>query len=212
VERKELSESVVIGITGGIGSGKSVVSRILRLNGFPVYDCDFEAKRIMQDDLRVREKLCEVVGNGVYDSDGRLDRAFMARCIFSDSMIREEVNRIVHKAVADDFLLFCKKSRTHMVFCESAILMTSGFYSFCDSILMVDAPETLRIDRVVARNGMSREDVRRRIESQKGEFSSLPESKTLIIGNDGVCLILPLILKYINKDITKTEIICSEKF
>lgn len=207
-----MSESVIVGITGGIGSGKSVVSRILRLNGFPVYDCDIEAKRIMHDDLKVRESLCGIVGKEVYGLDGRLDRAYMARCIFSDPMLRNEVNVVVHKAVLDDFIRFCMTSPGRMVFCESAILVTSGFDKFCDFILMVDAPESLRVERVVARNGMQPDELRRRIESQKDEFCSLTEEKTIVIENDGVHAILPLILKFINKDITKTEITCSEKF
>lgn len=202
----------IVGITGGVGSGKSVVSRIVRLNGFPVYDCDIEAKRIMQDDMTVREKLCRTVGKGVYGPDGRLDRAYMARCIFSDPGKRNDVNGIVHRAVLDDFLRFYEDSPGRMVFCESAILATSGFDRHCDFILMVDAPEPLRIERVVARSGMQREEVKRRIEAQKEETGKLPQRKTLVIENDGVHAVLPEVLNFISKNITKTEITCSEKF
>lgn len=212
MEFEGLPRKAIVGITGGIGSGKSVVSRILRLNGFPVYDCDMEAKRIMHENLHVRKRLCEIAGDRVYGPDGCLDRVYMAQCIFSDSVLREAVNKVVHKAVFDDFMIFSERSSEKFVFCESAILVSSGFYSICDAVLLVDAPESLRIERVVARNGLHREEVKKRIASQEGEFTSLPYEKTFVVENDGVNPILPYVLKFIKKDITKTEITCSEKF
>ncbi|MDE6227620.1 MAG: dephospho-CoA kinase [Muribaculaceae bacterium] len=170
-----------IGITGGIGAGKSVVSRLLRLRGYKVYDCDTEAKRLMEGDEKLSEELRGILGNQAY-IDGKLDRGYIAERIFNDSEIREAVNGCVHKAVRKDFLKFAEGSGED-VFVESAILATGGFLPLVDEVWLVDAPEELRIARVERRNGMTREKVMERIETQRGEFQMLPVEKTRRIEN-----------------------------
>ena len=194
-----MSSGMIIGITGGIGSGKSVMSRIIRLNGFPVYDCDSEARRIMHENIDVREGLCDMLGNEVYDANGNLDRGFMSRCIFTDTEKRKLVNSLVHNAVRKDFLDYCNIVDSPAVFCESAILSTSGFDSFCDAIWLVEASENIRIGRVIARNNLSVEEIRHRMKSQEGEFSKLPPSKTIAIVNDGNTPVLGFVLKMLEE-------------
>ena len=121
----ESCEKCIIGITGGIGAGKSVVSRILRLKGYWVYDCDLEAKILMDQDMDVRNALKELFSESIYLEDGTLDRKLMADKIFSDENIRNYVNRIVHSAVKSDFISRAGRNGSP-VFVESAILHTSG--------------------------------------------------------------------------------------
>lgn len=186
-----------IGITGGIGAGKSVVSRILRHRGFPVYDCDTEAKRLMRDDPEVRRQLISALGSEIYSPEGELDNRRIASIIFSDEEKRGEVNHIVHRAVRDDFKRWRISSAKRIVFVESAILASSGLADMCDEIWLVDAPDEVRIERACRRNNASRDDVRKRVEVQKMEFSSLPDNKLIIINNDGNSPLLSQIEQHI---------------
>lgn len=174
----------VIGITGGIGAGKSVVSRILRTKGFPVYDCDTEAKRLMDTDGNVIQQLKSLLGDRIYREDGSLDRPRMASAIFSDKEIRKRVNHIVHRAVRDDFVRWMEKAGEN-VFIESAILDTGNLDSLCSEIWYVDSPVGTRIQRVRERNGLAEEEIRRRIDSQSREFDRLTTSKIITIDNGG---------------------------
>ncbi len=194
---------VIIGITGGIGSGKSVVSRILRLNGYRVYDCDSEAKRLMEHDAEVIMALTALLGKETYQQDERgedirLNRSYVASRIFTDDRLRTEVNSVMHKAVSEDFMRFAHETEG-TVFCETAILATSHMDALCDRIWIVTAPEEERIERVKARNGLSEHEIRQRIESQADEFSQLPEDKILIIMNGDRDMLLPQIFKELKR-------------
>ncbi len=187
-------DKFIIGITGGIGAGKSVVSRILRLKGYEVYDCDFEAKRLMDRDEYVRDALKKLLTDDIYDSDGTLDRALMSSRIFSDDGIRMAVNRIVHSAVKSDFILRAERCESP-VFVESAILFTSGLDKICSRIWLVEATEAQRVERVMARNGLSPEEIKSRISAQEGEFDLLDKNKVDIIDNSGDISLLDQINK-----------------
>lgn len=206
------AEPYIIGITGGIGSGKSVVSRILRLNGFSVYDCDTEAKRLMETDRNLIYSLVDILGPDSYkecpDRAGRifLNRGYIAERIFNDDNLRLKVNEVVHKAVAADFIGFAT-TKGGLVFCESAILATSSMDSLCMQIWIISAPEKERIARIKIRNSMSESEIRRRIDSQAEEFNRLPKDKIRIIYNGSSDLLLPQIYEDLNK-----EKICLEKF
>lgn len=201
---------LVVCITGGIGSGKSVVSRVLRLNGYKVYDCDSEAKILMESDPNVRTGIIKILGNSAFDRNGKLDRRYIASIIFSDAEKRKEVNRIVHEAVRRDFERFVKK-QNDIVFCETAIPVSSHLNEDCDEIWLVEAPETLRVERVAHRNGLSDKEIRERMRSQEEEFDKITVFQKRIIDNGGSTPLLPQIFKKlgINKN---NEEICLEIF
>lgn len=175
----------IIGITGGIGSGKSVVSRILRLNGLTVYDCDMEARLLMENDPVVRENLVKILGDDTYHPTGKLNRQHVSSCIFSDKELLKRVNEVVHEAVRDHFRRFiCSLRRP--VFCESAILVTSGLDTLCDRIWLVEAPEAERVSRVVKRSGLEESEIRQRMKSQEKEFDFRSKDKRVeLIDNSG---------------------------
>lgn len=180
----------VIGITGGIGAGKSVVSRILRLKGYEVYDCDMEARHIMHHDQEVMEQLRRVAGDALYTPDGMLDRQYLASRLFSDGALRTGVNGIVHSAVRDDLMqraghMAENRLDNPLLFCESAILGTSHLDKLCSVIWIVDAPLQIRIDRVAARNGHSTDHIMARIQAQAGELALLPPDKCVTLDNSG---------------------------
>lgn len=186
-----MNGTMVICIAGGIGAGKSVVSRILRLRGYEVYDCDLEARRLMEGESSLRQRLCQIAGSDIYDSEGRLDRYVMSSRLFGDESIRREVNSCVHEAVRRDITDRKDRCADSLMFVESAIPVTSGLDRMCDMIWLVDAPVDVRIARVMARNAIPRHAVLSRIESQKGEEAEIRKLgdsgriRVAVIGNDG---------------------------
>lgn len=174
--------NLTVGITGGIGSGKSVVSRILRCNGFNVYDCDTKAKKLMVTEKSVKEDLLKNVGEAVYLSDGSVNKSFLAEKIFQDPEMMKIVNTIVHNAVRKDIE---KERNLHkgLFFIETAILKTSNLYSACDEIWLIEADLKERIQRIKRRDCMSEEEIMLRINSQKKEFDDFPGNKTIVIDN-----------------------------
>lgn len=181
----------IVGVSGGIGSGKSVVCRILSLRGFQVYDCDSRARELMHTPA-IASELRRIVGDKVFDLSGQLDRRFLAEKIFSDTAILREVNRVVHTAVLKDVAFCASRNDGRPLFVESAIPATSGLTALTDIVWVVDAPMKVRIDRVRLRNPeLTVEDILSRIEAQQAECS-LPEDKRVrIIDNSGNVALLP---------------------
>lgn len=184
---------MLIGITGGIGSGKSTIARALEARGFTVYDCDREAKRIIAENKEVQQKIISLFGedsfvNGIYNT------AYIAQRVFSDPSLLAQLNAIIHPAVKADILSLLPstgRSGGGSLFVESAILYESGLDSLCDKIIVVDAPEDIRIARTIARdyNGLSSPDninkVRARIHAQEHIQQLHPDRKTIVVLNDG---------------------------
>ncbi|MBR3794112.1 MAG: dephospho-CoA kinase [Alistipes sp.] len=154
-----------VGITGGIGSGKSTVCRLFEQNGIAVYDSDARAKALMAEDAKLREQLVEAFGAECYNEQG-LDRAYLAGRVFGDEAELQRLNGIVHPAVKEDFRRWADAQRGAYVVLESAILFESGFDTQVDTTLAVMAPMEERLRRTVERDGVDREAVRRRMEHQ----------------------------------------------
>lgn len=154
-----------VGITGGIGSGKSTVCRLFEQNGIAVYDSDARAKALMAEDATLREQLVEAFGAECYNEQG-LNRAYLAGRVFGDEAELQRLNGIVHPAVKEDFRRWADVQRGAYVVLESAILFESGFDTQVDTTLAVMAPMEERLRRTVERDGVDREAVRRRMEHQ----------------------------------------------
>lgn len=178
-----MSDKKIIAITGGIGSGKSVVSRILEKLGYPVYDCDSHAKEIMNKDYDIKRTIQSKVCHDAIDSNGDIDRKAIADVVFSDHSKLEVLNRIVHSAVLNDFLVWASASHSELVFVETAILYQSGLDKIVHEVWEVKAPEDLRIERVCVRNSISPAEVKARINSQNIEVNN-PHPNIKIIIND----------------------------
>lgn len=189
---------ITIGITGGIGSGKSIVSRVLRCNGVYVYDCDFEAKEIMKKNSDVKLMLAHKLGEEIYQKNGDLDRPKLASLIFNNQTIRNFVNKVVHEAVKRDI----KEKRKYIngrFFIESAILASSEIACFCKEIWVVRAPLEKRIERVILRDNLDINSILKRVKSQESELSLLDKEKTIEIINDNIHPVLIEVLNKINK-------------
>ncbi|WP_455496581.1 dephospho-CoA kinase [Coprobacter sp.] len=186
-----------VGITGGIGSGKSVVSHFLHVLGFPVYDSDSEAKRLMNVHSEIRSSLIEMFGSNVYKGE-ELNKPFLANCIFGDLLLLQKINEIVHPVVRKDFESWCNRQKTNFVFMESAILFESGFETAVDEIWVVTAPKDVRIRRVIDRNKCSTEEVKQRISVQLDDAEKCRKAH-YIIRNDDIEPLIPQILNCLNQ-------------
>lgn len=183
---------IKIGITGGIGSGKSTVCRIFSLLGVPVYDSDSNARRLMNADPEVTARIRSLFGEGTY-RDGELDRRLLASRIFADGKLRGELNRIVHPAVSRDFLDWAQRQRGPYVLQEAAILFESGAWRDMDAVVAVSAPEPVRIRRAMRRDSSSEEAVRARMAAQIGEAERVERADYVILADDRE-LVVPQVL------------------
>lgn len=184
-----------VGVTGGIGSGKSTVCKIIETLGYPVYNADIEAKKITENDPLVISSIANIFGNDIYLS-GKLDRKRLSLLVFSNSDLLKKLNTIVHPAVAKHFDNWAKSTNSPIVFKETAILFESGAYKQLDKSVIVVAPVETRIRRVVDRDGVTSDEVRMRMANQFPE-DKLIELANYIIVNDGAKLILPQVLELI---------------
>lgn len=186
-----------IAIIGGIGSGKSVVSRLLTLMGYPVYDCDSNAKRLMDESEDIHRGLVDIFGPRAVAPDG-IDRAYIASIAFNDAEKLSRLNALVHPAVLHDFDCWARRSG-EIVFVETAILTESGMSKSVDAVWSVEAPLEVRVERVMARNAMSRDDVLRRISSQA---ATIPDEITSVthLTNDGRHALIPQIVAAIQQE------------
>lgn len=185
--------SIKIGITGGIGSGKSVVSRLLEIMGVPVYISDVETKLLMVSDPFIRQELVALIGKEVY-VDGVLNKPLLASYLFGDREHAKQINGIVHPRVKDDFRRWTQcRSGNSVVGIESAILIEAGFSGEVDVIVMVYAPEEVRIMRAIQRDGSSRELIEKRIRSQMSDAEKRGKADFVIV-NDGEMPLIPQVL------------------
>ncbi len=169
---------VKVAVTGGIGSGKSYVCRLIERRGIHVYDCDSAAKRIMASSDEIKAALCRVVGDDVL-SEGRIDKAVLASYLLKSEKNAQQINRIVHPAVAEDFI------SSGYSWMECAILFSSGFDKLVDKVVCVTAPLEVRVDRIVRRDNISRDNALEWIGRQMPQEKVKTLSDYEIV-NDGV--------------------------
>lgn len=182
-----------LGITGGIGSGKTTVCRIFSVLGVPVFVADTVARELMQDDRDIREELNNIAGKDLYIS-GSLDRKELARLIFNRPDLLKRVNAAVHPAVLRNFETWASGKDSPYVIMESAILFEAGADSLLDRVVTISAPVEERIARVMGRNDLSREEVIGRINNQL-EDEEREEQSYYVINNSDNEMIIPEILK-----------------
>ena len=154
-----------VGITGGIGSGKSTVCRLFAQKGIAVYDSDAAAKRLMQEDGALRRQLAGRFGEGTF-RDGVLDRAYLAGIVFADPQALADLNALVHPVVMRDFDAWAARQEGSYVILESALLFEAGLEGCVDKTVAVLAPRELRIERTCRRDGCGADQVVRRIAAQ----------------------------------------------
>jgi len=188
-----MDKPVLVGLTGGIGSGKSTIAKIFESLGVPVFNSDAVAKSIMVDDAEV---ISEIIAEfGAIYLDGEFDKVKMAAIVFNDKNALEKLNNIVHPKVAVYFENWIEENKENKVLIkEAAILIESGGYKYVDQIILVTAPEDLRLKRVVDRDNTTEQKVKNRIQSQLSDIAKM-EFADFIIDNNGELLITPQVLE-----------------
>lgn len=184
-----------VGLTGGIGSGKSVVASIFRQLGVPVYDADSEGRLLTENDPEIKSQIKNIFGNGLSLSDGSLDRAVLAKIVFADKEKLSKLNAIIHPAVKKHFENWLEKhADAKYIIKEAAILFESGSYKGLDKIISVIAPEEIRINRVMLRDNSSREKFLAVMKNQWSDEERKNNSDYLIV-NDDSTLVIPQVLE-----------------
>ncbi len=184
-----------IGITGGIGSGKTTASKVFELLGVPVYYSDEESKQLLYNDETIKEKVVALFGNSVLNILGDIDRKALGTIVFKDKEKLQQLNAILHPAVALHFTEWAKtKSNENYILKEAAILFESGANKQVEKVITVSAPEDLKIKRAMHRDTISKEQVEQRMKNQMSDEEKIKLSQ-FVIYNDEEQLLIPQIIK-----------------
>lgn len=178
-----------IGLTGGIGSGKTTIAHVFEHLGYQVYIADTQASRLMNTDPQLRHELSSAFGKNIYTTDNRIDKKKLAAIIFSNREALEQINRIVHPKVIADFIRWCEKQKEEFVIFESAILFEAGLEKTVDYTICVYASPETRLKRVMARDHTTADKVRERIANQmndeekcrKSDFTICTDSQFMVL-------------------------------
>lgn len=170
---------IVVGLTGGIGSGKTTVAKAFKALGVPVYIADVEAKKLMNRSKVIKRKLTALLGENAY-ADGKLNRPYIANIIFNDKSYLEKMNAIVHPKVARHFEKWAAKQGTPYVIKEVAILFENGGNAQCDFVITVTAPKALRIERLLKRDDTTKEKIEAIMKNQWSDSEKIKLSDFVI--------------------------------
>lgn len=175
--------SKIIGLTGGIGSGKTTVAKFIEEFGFPVYYSDDRAKDIVNDNHDLKVKIKELLGDESYDENGFYNRKFVAAKVFNDKELLQSLNQIIHPAVRLDFEDWVKKQTKYLVFKETALLFELKLHKQCYRSVLVTAEDNLRIKRVMDRDGKTYREVQSVMEKQMPEKEKIKLANCIIYNN-----------------------------
>jgi dephospho-CoA kinase len=172
-----------IGITGGIGTGKSTVSKILIALGYPVYFSDDRAKWLMENNQQLVAELTRLIGDETYIA-GKLNRSVIAEKLFSNSQLKDKINELVHPVVRNDFNDWADTQQARLLFQESALLVETGAYQLFDALIVVTAPLDQRIKRIQKRDGISINEINMRLTNQLAESEKIAVADYVISNDD----------------------------
>lgn len=187
--------ALIIGITGGIGSGKSTVCTVFKLLKVPVFDADKVAKELLNTHPEIKSELVRQFGRNIYTENETIDRKKLAEIIFNDESQLKKMNQLVHPAVRDEFKKWVAKNDQYpYVIHEAAILFESDFYKMMDYTILVSAPREQRIKWVMKRDGVSRQQVEERMKNQMPDKEK-QKLATLVLKNNNQQLLIPKIIE-----------------
>ncbi|MGV3507756.1 MAG: dephospho-CoA kinase [Sphingobacteriaceae bacterium] len=182
-----------VGITGGIGSGKTTVCRLFELQGIPIFYADSQAREIMNTDPLLIAGIKQAFGDDVYE-DGLLNRSKLAALVFNNTIELQKLNSLVHPAVFRAFDIWIAQQKSRYVIKEAAVLFESGSYKDCDSTILVTSPKSMKISRVVKRDSVTEADVLKRMDKQLSDEEK-EKLADFVIANNEKQLLIPQVLK-----------------
>lgn len=183
-----------VGLTGGIGSGKTTVARIFEVMGIPVYYADLEARRLMNEDPTLRSGIIDAFGKEAYDSDGKLDRPYIASIVFNQPDKLSLLNSLTHPATIRDAERWMKDQSTPYAIKEAALIFESGSDQYLDFVIGVQSPLALRINRIIVRDKITEDEVMIRMRRQMNEEEKMKKCDMVVV-NDEESFLIPQVLK-----------------
>jgi len=195
---------ICIGLTGGIGSGKTYVAEIFKVLGIPVYESDQRARQLSGELKSIKNGIISLLGEEAY-KDGQFNSKWIGNRVFNEPQLLQKLNNIIHPEVETDFINWCSAQKQYpYVIKEAAILFETESYKKLNSTILVTAPEPLRIQRVQERSQLNAEEVLKRMQTQWSDEKKLKLASFVVI-NDGVSLVLPQVLDIHNKILVKNQ-------
>lgn len=176
----------IIGLTGGIGSGKSTVAQFIEAMGFPIYYSDVRAKDIVNDDNALKMKIIELLGENAYNPDGQYNRKWVASQVFENNALLSDLNALIHPAVKVDFEQWVAQQTTELVFKETALLFELNLDQNCYKSILITAEDNLRIKRVMDRDGKTYREVEAIMNQQMPEKDKIRKADYIIYNNGGL--------------------------
>jgi dephospho-CoA kinase len=183
IMEEQAEKPKLIGLTGGIGSGKSTVARIIEENEFPVYYSDVRAKELVNESEILRREIISFVGEKAYDENGFYDTKYVSTKVFSNSELLKKLNQTIHPAVKLDFEHWVLNQSQKIIFKETALLFELEFNKQCDKTLLVTAEDNIRIKRVMDRDGKTYREVQTILEKQMPEKDKIRKADFIIYNN-----------------------------
>jgi len=184
---------MVVGLTGGIGSGKSTVAKIFEILGCKLFNSDDVAKQIYFEE-DIKQEVVRLLGNDAYLNSTTLNKPYINSKIFSDTDLLKQLNSIIHPAVINKFKVFCQKNKNALIVKETALLFEANLQSQVDKIILVTAKDELRIKRTMLRDSLSKEDVVKKINSQLSQNEKIKHSHFIIDNNESE-LVIPQVIE-----------------
>lgn len=179
-------EPKIIGLTGGIGSGKSTVAQFIEESGFPVYNSDKRAKEIVNDDAYLKDRIKELLGNDAYDTEGKYNRKYVAGLVFENEKLLHQLNEMIHPAVRYDFENWVKSQSSKFVFKETALLFELGLHKQCYKSLLITAEDNLRMKRVMERDHKTYREVEAIMDNQMPEKDKIKKADFILYNNTDI--------------------------
>ncbi|MBN9337790.1 MAG: dephospho-CoA kinase, partial [Chryseobacterium sp.] len=176
----------IIGLTGGIGSGKTTVAKFIEELGFPVYYSDERAKDIVNDDDLLKERIIQLLGENAYDENGIYNRKYVAELVFNNNDLLQELNGMIHPAVKYDFEKWIQHQQGKLLFKETALLFELRLNQHCYKSILITADDNLRLKRVMQRDGKTYREVEKIMDKQMPEKEKVRKADFVIFNNDGM--------------------------
>ena len=185
-EESLINNKKIIGLTGGIGSGKTTVAKFIEEMGFPVYFSDDRAKEIVNDDEVLKNRIKELLGDEAYDENGFYNRKYVSGIVFNDDEMRLQLNALIHPAVKIDFENWVENQNSEFVFKETALLFELKLNESCYKSVLVTADDNIRIKRVMDRDQKTYREIEAIIDKQMPEKDKIKRADFVIYNNDGI--------------------------
>lgn len=176
----------IIGLTGGIGSGKTTVAKFIEELGFPVYYSDERAKDIVNDDDLLKERIIQLLGENAYDKNGIYNRKYVAELVFNNNDLLQELNGMIYPAVKYDFEKWIQHQQGKLLFKETALLFELRLNQHCYKSILITADDNLRLKRVMQRDGKTYREVEKIMDKQMPEKEKVRKADFVIFNNDGI--------------------------